>query len=158
MDSELGPAADAVEPLTPGYGGALQFSNIVIQALERTRPWVRFLGILGFVIAAFMIGLGLLGGAGLALDRNPLGVFVFIFYPTLGMLYVTAAVLLTRYANNIGQFLNSRRETDLAAALDAQRGFWKFAGIIGIVAIVITLVSIPLFVILGVAAALGGAR
>ena len=134
------------------------FSSVA-QALERTRPWVRFLGILGFVIAAFTIGIGLLGGAGLALDRNPLGVFVFIVYPIGGGLYAAASVLLTRYANNIQQFLNSRQETDLAAALDAQRGFWKFAGIMGIVAIVVMIVMIPLFVILGVAAALaGGAR
>lgn len=125
--------------------------------LDRTRPWVRFLGILAFVFAAFTIGIGLLIGAGMALNRNPAGVAIFVFYPLMGALYAVPGVLLNRYANHIAQFVQSRHETDLATALDAQRSFWKFAGIMGIVSIVVTVIVIPLALVMGVLAAMAGA-
>jgi hypothetical protein len=59
----------------------------------------------------------------MALNRNPAGVAIFVFYPLMGALYAVPGVLLTRYANNIAQFVQSRQETDLATALDAQRSF-----------------------------------
>jgi len=139
-----------------GFGGAPDFSTLA-NHLDRTRPWVRFLGILAFVFAAFTVGIGLIIGAGMALNRNPAGVAIFVFYPLMGALYAVPGVLLTRYANNIAQFVQSRQETDLATALDAQRSFWKFAGIMGIVSIVFTVIVIPLALVMGVLAAMAGA-
>jgi len=143
--------------MTNGFDGGPASSTIATH-LDRTRPWVRFLGILAFVFAAFTICIGLLGGAGMALNRNPAGVAIFIIYPMIGALYGVPGVLLTRYANNIAQFVQSRQERDLAAALDAQRSFWKFAGIMGIVSIVMAVLVIPFAIMMGVLAAMSGAR
>lgn len=139
------------------FDGAADLSTATSH-LERTRPWVRFLSIVGFVSAAFLVCVGLLGGAGMAMNRNPAGVVIFIFYPILGALYVVPSLYLSRYANHIGQFVQSRQQADLVSALDAQRAFWKFVGIMAIVSIVFTIIAIPLAIIFGVLAAMAGAR
>ena len=137
------------------FDGAADFSTVASH-LERTRPWVRFLSILGFVTAAFMVCVGLLSGASMAMNRNPFGVAIFIFYPIVGALYVFPALFLYRYAGHIRDFVQSRQQADLASALDAQRAFWKFVGIMAIVSIVFTIIAIPLAIIFGVMAAMAG--
>ena len=139
------------------FDGAADLSTVA-NYLDRTRPWVRFLSIFGFVMAALMVCTGLLTGGGMALNRNPAGVAIFVFYPLLGGLYVIPSLYLNRYANYIGQFVQSRQQADLASALDSQRAFWKFVGILTIVSIVFVIIAIPLAIFMGVMAAMAGAR
>ena len=117
--------------------------------LERTQPWVRFLAIVAFVYIGLMIMGGLAAGAFLlASGRTEAVAFLFV-YPLLGVLYLYPALCLHRYANGIRAFVQTRHEQDLVAALDAQRAFWKFAGVLTALAIGLALVGLLLALLIG---------
>lgn len=134
----------------------------VAAQLQRTQLWVRFLAILGFVWAGLMIVGGLLAGAAGAIagvagqEGMQLAALLFV-YPLLGVLYIYPSLCLLRYANNIRRFVASPVVGYLEAALDAQRAFWKFAGILAIVSIVATILLFVFAMVIGIAAGIAGA-
>ena len=118
--------------------------------LSETRPWVKFLSIVGFV----SVGLMALGGCvvffvGVA-SGEPVALLG-LLYGLLGVLYYFPALFLYRYANGIRDFLGQRRQDQLDAALDAQKSFWRFTGILTL--IVVCIYAVMLLVGLIVAAA-----
>ena len=125
--------------------------------LARTQPWVRFLSIMGFVTAGLMIVLGLAGGAiGAAAGQTEMIVLLFL-YPLMGVIYIYPSLCLLRYANSTRDYLKAPSSQHLEAALDAQRSFWKFAGILTAISIVAAVLVFVLAIVLGVAAGLAGA-
>ena len=164
----------SVDPNAPSvadpHGGEGSFisglvSAAAMQQLAATRPWVRSLSVMVFIGAAsmlldaftlFMQGvtmdkavmlkvsqghpvLGVLGFNGLA-GVNVVFAFILIF----------PALKLWKYASSISSLLKTGSEEDLVAALNQQRSFWKFAGIM-----VIIMLVIYLLIIVGVAVAAG---
>ena len=125
--------------------------------LQRTQPWVRFLSIMGFVAAGLMIVAGLVGGGVGAASGNPQMIVRLFLYPLMGVLYIYPSLCLLRYASSIRTFQNSPTGPNLEAALDAQRSFWKFVGIITIVSICASILVFVLAIALGVAAGIAGA-
>ena len=83
-----------------------------------------------------VVGLGLISA--LANAKYLPGLFVLIQLAVFG-LYVFAAVKLLQYSNGIGRLLMNPNQTNLLDALDKQRVFWKFIGIIIIATIVLAL-------------------
>ena len=74
-------------------------TNMTVEMLRQTKPWVRFLSIMGFIGAGLMILCGLIMGiAGVAGGASEM-FLLFIFYPLLGLLYIFPALFLHRYAN-----------------------------------------------------------
>ncbi len=116
------------------FGDTELFNHpVTAEALGATRPWVRFIGILGYVVAALM-GVGaivvfLTGEAG--------GVLVGITWAATAIVYFFIARFLLAYAHSIGTYLASGRVSDLNAALLAQKSFWRLAGFLTIAGIVI---------------------
>ena len=124
--------------------------------LQRTQPWVRFLAIMGFIIAGFMVLTGLAVGAIGAATGNYQTLGIMVLYPIMGIVYVFPSIFLLRYADRIKTFVASGQEQDLAGALDAQRSFWKFAGVLTIVSIVMSLLFVAIAVIVGVFVGMSG--
>ena len=123
-------------------------SRGVTAILQGTQPWVRFLSIVGFVSSGVMVLIGLIAGTiGIARGSIETAIMV-VLYPLFGVLYIFPSVYLLRYANRIRQFAKNGQEQDLAGALDAQRSFWRFVG-------VLTLVSLATGIIGMVVAAFG---
>ena len=115
-------------------------------ALAGTKPWVRLCSVLLFVTAALVILVGLIGGAlaGSTFGEGPEMAAVGVFYAFMGLLYFFPALYLYRYASRIGDYLAGGEEAQLEHALDAQRSFWKFVGIVtlaGLVLIALTIVA-----------------
>jgi Family of unknown function (DUF5362) len=109
----------------------------VVVMLRRTQPWVKFLGILGLILCGIMIVTGLgVGGVGLVTGNLEAAV-LFIIYPLLAVLYLFPSMSLLRYSKRIRRFVRTSENTDLVLALDAQRSFWKFMGIMTVVSIVV---------------------
>ena len=113
-------------------------------ALAGTKPWVRLVSILGFISAGFMIVAGLfaavLGGFS---DAMPAGATaIFLIYPLMGALYAVPSLYLFRYASRIDEYVRGGQEIQLELALDTQRAFWKFVGILCVISIVIAIVGI----------------
>jgi Family of unknown function (DUF5362) len=139
----------ADEPLIPPPPPPASPSPVAAQ-LQRTQPWVRFLSIMGFIAAGFMVLFGLVIGAAGAATGNYQTLGIMVMYPIMGVVYVFPSIFLLRYADRIKTFVASGQEQDLAGALDAQRSFWKFAGILTIISIVLSLVFVAIAVMVGV--------
>jgi hypothetical protein len=133
------------------HGGQdLRVSPLVIMLLRQTKPWARLMSVLMFIGAGFLIlggliqllGLMMLGGAtrgaGVVAVIGMVGPLVNF---ALGILYLAPAIFLGRYATRIGNLVRMNRQADLEGALESQKSFWKFTGIV-------TLVMIGLIVLL----------
>ena len=104
-------------------------SKRTTQLLQETRPWVRFLGIIGFVMVGFMIvgAIALLVSslAGMGVQ----GIIMSAVYGLLAFVYVYPSMFLLRYASRITEFVSAGTVESLDNALAAQKSFWKFAGV-----------------------------
>jgi len=120
--------------------GTLMCTQTSLDSLRGTKPWVRFMGIMLFVIG----GLCVVGGAvvlfsmammrGSSSRQQPwLIVILGLVYAIMALVYVVLGLYLNRYASSIAKVLTYRREDDLEAALESQRKFWRLAGMIVII-------------------------
>jgi hypothetical protein len=134
----------------------------VLQQLAGTKPWVRFMAVLMFVGAGFML-LGALfillaggaimasskiGGVGTGISAGVMSMFA-ILYASVALIYIYPALKLWGYANQIASLLVSGSTIDLEGALNQQRAFWKFLGIMVIAVFVLYIVAIILLVAIG---------
>ncbi len=115
-----------------------------VSILRQTKPWVRFFSVLTFIASAFVvlgglaIGASMVGGSTGVLEVV-LGVVVFML---LAPTYIITAVFLKRYADRIESFVQERSTGTLAFALEAQKSYWKFSGIITLVIVAIAVVGV----------------
>jgi len=84
----------------------------VVRLLVETRPWVRFLSILGFIGAGLMLLAGLAGAM--------FGLLMLVLYGLIGLLYLVPLLYLFRYASRISELEEVPHVERLEAALDAQ--------------------------------------
>ncbi|MEI8198074.1 MAG: DUF5362 family protein [Phycisphaerae bacterium] len=154
------PAATPTGPQAAGFlpyqgPGVVMVSAQAIDILKRTRLWVRFMSVMCFVGA----GLMMIGGVFMVIatafipHRDPGMIVLGLIYIPFGLLYIIPGVYLHRYASGITRLLQSNDSADLEGALDAQRAFWKFVGVMTIVAMALYAVFIVIFVIIAVFAA-----
>lgn len=118
----------------------------MLDALRATKPWVRFLSIVGFVmvglITVIALGTGAFGIYQMTQGNNEGAVLaaMSLFYLLLAILYIFPSRFLFRYASAIGEALDARsKSAAVERALRHQKSFWKFAGIM-------TLVSLLLYI------------
>lgn len=139
-------------------------SPSTIAQLAGTKPWVRFMSVLMWIGVAFMLlaggGMGLVSLVG-SLPKNaanPFGNIGFlvmaVIYVVMAFVYIVPAVKLWKYANRIGSLAASRAVVDLDAALNEQRGFWKFVGVMTVVVLSLYLIIAIGFFAFGATAAL----
>jgi len=69
-----------------------------------------------------------------------------VVYLLMAFLYIFPATYLVKYSSAIGRLVSDGRPVDMEAALDQQRKFWKFAGVLALISIVL--------MVLGMAAAI----
>lgn len=123
----------------------------MLDSLRRTRPWVIFLAILGFILTAFMILGGIWMFAAFSLidampAQQPLPR---VFGPTLGFgigaaeivaavfMYLLPGIILFRYGSAIGRMAPGNIQVAVEDALARQKSFWKYLGILMIVLLVV---------------------
>lgn len=136
-------------------GGAGIITDRIVNALQKTRPWVLFLAILGFVGAAFtvlaaipmMMGGAMMGNMeGVEADIAPFGggmmIGMGVLYLVIGSIYFMASLYLLRYAGAIKRVSSSLSVADLETAMDQQASFWKLIGILALVSIVLIIVML----------------
>jgi Family of unknown function (DUF5362) len=123
----------------------------VAAILQNTQPWVRFCSILGFVSAGGMILVGLAAGTVGLVTGNLETAVMIVVYPLVGVLYVFPSIYLLRYADGIRRFSRSTSQQDLVTALDAQRSFWKFIGVLSLVSMALVVIGLTVAFAFGVA-------
>jgi|SRR5215469_7403557 len=134
-------------------------SEGMLDALKATRPWVKFLSILGFVFCALMVlvSLAMMGGMGAGKDSFPAG-FGAVFgvvYLLLVVLYFFPCLYLLRYADAIAR-IPADGQRAMEEALVKQKSFWKFIGILTAVVLVLELCILIISILMGVALGLRG--
>ncbi len=136
------PGAAAGPPQAP-YAGSAQsgISELALEMLRQTRPWVLFLGILCFIGSAFAllagVGAAIMGLVAASATSNPVLAFAGFIYIPLGLLYIYPGLKLVKYGSAIGRLMETRTSFDLEDALTQQKSMWKFMGISTIVMIVL---------------------
>ena len=157
MDNPYQASSHSAYPTSSG-----SVTPATLQALAGTRPWVRLCSIMGFIGAGFMILAGLLMmttgamagmGSREAAGLAGLPVVMGITYIVLSIIYLFPSVKLWKYGSAIVRLMSSGSTADLENALDQQRGFWKFVGILMIIMIAFTLLAMVGGVLAGIAGA-----
>lgn len=122
-----------------------EVSGRTIDMLKQTGPWVRLIGLLMWIGVVFMaiatifiIGASVLAGAG---PEGMIGGLVMgVFYGFLTFVYWLMAKSLTGYSKRINALTASESVIDLEDAMEAQKTFWKTAGIVTAVTLIIYIV------------------
>ena len=150
LASRLAPGTSLVmeNPYQVPAGGSGDSANYpfaspaAINSLAATRPWVSFCSIVGFVLG----GLSLLACvvASIAAFRTSGGAKELAFHfvaiiPTLifPLISLLLASKLRRYGSAIAKLCYSQAPVDMDAALDAQRRFWRVAGILLLICVIL---------------------
>jgi len=123
----------------PSDGGGWDSSlNSAADMLRKTKPWVRFMSVMMFIGSAFMaLGGAIMMAAGAARAPGMPGAVFGLVYILMAILYIIPAVFLWRYADRIGSFMLRRTPAELTHALEAQKSFWKFVGILTLIVLCI---------------------
>jgi hypothetical protein len=151
--------------VNPNAGNAGMITPLMVEHLRDARPWVRFLSVMCFIGAGFMVlaaGLMFLGGmVGLAASksRTPgadalVGPIGGLFYLVTAGFYVLPGVLMHRIANAIDEFVTIPSSSTLENALDKNRGYWKTCGIMALVMIGLFALTVVGAMVVGIVAGL----
>lgn len=136
----------------------------VINQLARTKGWVRFLAVLGFIGSGLMVlaAAGMMLGSaafGKAMKEKDMGadfssglfMGVGALYLVMGLIQMHPALKLNSFASAIGRLILSGSVSDLVDAIEQQRSFWKFVGVM-LVIFLIFFVTMMIAAAVGVAA------
>ena len=122
--------------------------NYIMKSLRATKPWTRFLSILGFIgtCISILVGLGIMmGGRFIPIppEAPPLIlIYVGIFFILASVLYLIPSIWLSRYSSAIDSFLKRGDSLQLGNAIAYQKSFWKFIGIVVLIFIIIAILGI----------------
>jgi len=140
----------AMRPLSPSAPAAPMFADVsegTVVALGKTRPWVRFLGIMALIGCVLMVLFGLAGLAmgimtgGGGLTGVGIGAAALLAYLLAAAFILPVGLYLNRFAKAIRGVQASRRAEDLERALLAQKSYWKYVGILTLVGIALSILA-----------------
>jgi hypothetical protein len=153
------PAAPGPFAVAPYPGAPAAVSDLTVDLLRRTRPWVLFVAALAFVASGLIVTLAVITvAAGFLASSGPdaFPKFLGLLYLPLALLYVYPGIKLWKYGSAIGRLVASRIPAELEAALAEQKSFWKYVGVTAAVVLVLYAVGIGVAIMVGVVAAMKG--
>jgi hypothetical protein len=150
------PEAD-INPARPLISQGV-LTDLMVSYLKDASPWLRFIGVLGYIGCGFMAvagaGLVISGAAEVLASERPMervsSLLPGITPIVLGLVCLFPARFVYGFGAKIRNFLRSGAETDLELAFKNNKSLWKVCGILTIVYIAI----IPVVVVIVVIAAL----
>ena len=124
----------------------------MLTSLRQTRPWARFLSILGFISISLMVIGGTINIFVLSGDNAQNTFLPAIFMGALnilmGLLYLFPALFLFKFSTSIGRLLDGGGPREMEETLSNQKSFWKFIGILIIVIFCIAILGIVAAIII----------
>jgi len=121
-------------------------SEAMLQSLQQTKPWAKFLSILGFITIFFIVIAGIVNMftfSNIKTDSSPLPFFLLgTMNILMGLLYFFPSLFLFRFASSIDRLLNGGGPREMEEALSNQRSFWKFIGILTLVFFALAVIGI----------------
>jgi hypothetical protein len=170
MADDINPYQSPQTPVNPAANSAGRLTDTMIRYLKGASPWLRFLGIVGFISCGFLVmtGIGLLVALpvigslwdSIAEIEAYADVFGAVFGITMGLYCIIGAVLyffpslfIYNFGGKIRSYLQSGADQDLETAFKNNKSLWKFAGILTIIALAFIPVMFIVTMIVGMAAA-----
>ena len=126
-------------------------SQSMLDSLNATRPWAKFLAIVGFVMVALMVivGLAMLGAGSALAGQSGLGGMFAVVYLLFAVLYFMPCLFLFRYAKAIAA-IPASGQAAMENALGQQKSFWKFMGVLTLVLLCIYVIGIVAAIVIPV--------
>jgi hypothetical protein len=144
--AEANPFAAPASDVAPAHRHALEEDRVVtpeiLEAMVQTRPWVLFVSVIGFVLAAICL-LAAVGtfafGTFAAVRFGGTGLLA-IIYVMAAAFYGISSLWLWRYAASIKLMREGYGVHALTDALRHQRSFWRLVGVLTLVFVALNLV------------------
>ncbi len=156
------PGAD-LAGMAHGQASGETLTSDTIDFFVQTRPWVLFLAILGFISVGLIVLaalFSLVGGiAGTALGQGAsefqglASIGMAFGYLIMAALYFPPAWYLAKYASALGRVRAGRGAPAVEEALAHQMSFWRFLGIMMVIAMALYAVILIVAVIAAIVAA-----
>ena len=120
--------------------------NHINDTLRATRPWTRFLSILGFIVAVILI----IAGIAMILGRNflpkstdtPGLMLTGVMNVAVSIFYLIPSIWLFKYSSAISRFIGGGGASELDNALVYQKSFWKYVGILILISMIVAILGI----------------
>ncbi|HEY3645847.1 MAG TPA: hypothetical protein VGM16_10955 [Gammaproteobacteria bacterium] len=138
----------------------LVVSEVALSHLNATRPWVKFLSILGFIGVALMalFSVALIFGIwafptrpGMQQPSGAFGMGLGILYLLFALIYLIPCLFLYRYGAAISA-IPTAGQGALEDALKNQKSFWKFMGIVALVIVGFEVLLLAIILLIALAA------
>jgi len=160
MSDNENPYQSPESPIIPVTSQNIENSitPLMLKYLSEASPWLKFIGILGYIGCCIMVISGIVMAASSTVAGALMGDIVDFPFWVIGLLYIPFAVLMffpSHYTFKFGQKIRnyqfSNSNDDLENALKNNKSLWKFYGILMIIYLAIFPVVIVIAVIAGVA-------
>jgi len=149
-------------PIVPDQNiSAGNLTETMLRYLKETSPWLKFIGILGFIFSGIiaLIGLLILIASGFLTnfisgwEAIPVWL-VSIFYLAMGALIFFPSFFTFTFGLKISRYVYSNSSEDLETAFKNNKSLWKFYGIMAIISLAIIPLSIIGSIIIGITSVL----
>ncbi|TKC94612.1 hypothetical protein [Polyangium fumosum] len=110
--------------------------DAIVFSLQKTRPWITLFGTLSYIGAVGLVVFGLYAMTSSPMSRalGEVGAVAFLVYLILAILYAVIGTRLFRYRDSINQVIAADGRLDfIATAIERQREFWAFVGVMTVV-------------------------
>ena len=122
--------------------------------LKGASPWLRFVGIAGFIMCALYVVIGLVMAIGInslpalyggAAMLPAMSAVFFVFYLGFAALMFFPTLFIFRFGKKIKNYLHTGNETELELAFKNNKSLWVFTGVLAI----ISLAFFAIFILFG---------
>jgi hypothetical protein len=170
MADDINPYQSPQNPVNPAANSSGQLTENMLRYLKGASPWLRFVGIVGFIACGFLALIGLVflfspsawgsfwseipgfgdytGDAG-AVVGVAMGLYFFIA----ALLYFFPALFQYKFGSKIRGYLQSGSDQDLETAFKNNKSLWKFNGILLIIVLALFPAMLLIGIIIGIASA-----
>ena len=130
------------DPETP-FEDSTPVSDVLVEHLRKTRPWVKFCSIVGIVMSFFLLIIALLTLLYTPQIIAETQVYLLSgFYFTLAALFVIPSIKLSHYEKAITRLLITKSGEDIEIAIAHQMIFWKQVALMIFLIFIIYLITV----------------
>ncbi|MCF8234725.1 MAG: DUF5362 family protein [Bacteroidales bacterium] len=147
---------EQLQQQNPQEQEGLQIPEITIKVLNETRRWTMFMAILGFIMSAFiLLGALFLGSVVSFVPSDAFTTpfptyFIPVLYLIIAFVNFMIALFLYKFSSRTKDAIHWRKPEMIHKALNNMKLYWRWVGILTIVAIVFMIGSFIYAIIFGV--------
>ena len=136
----------------PNQQSSFGITEPMYLSLRQTKPWVKFISILGFISIGFVVIAGavnMFAFSKVSSGITPIPIaFMGVFNMLFGVLYFFPSLFLYRFSSSIGRLLEGGGPGEMEEALSNQKSFWKFVGILTLIMFGFALIGLAAAIII----------